>query len=650
MIIETLDPEALAAFVDELEARGFAPIDEARTTWDGPVPQSLSAFTTALLMRIALRDGWPYVQPSVLVPGISWWHATGGPCLWQEGDNSKRWVTLEGILRRIDEWAAKAADGFRDFDGAALDPQFHFNAEIGSLVGIDPTGLIAGLRQDGQHGFVHVETSGGFSVVAGGKGSGRELWGRWFYRSQFFAPPATLSDFEGALSEKQRALYEKHLAIHSEGLFALVWPNPHGLVALVLRVDQDEGSRRPRVFRPTPISEEDRLRRAGPDAPRLRGRRVVLFGVGAIGSHVGSLLARSGVGSLSVVDGDILTPVVVVRHASADAGAAKVDAFAKLAEPFTWANVYPRPNIGWTPSTIETLIEGADLCIDATGNTLFAELLSRVAARAGVPMMSVALFRGGRIARVRRQAATDRSIVERHDHWRYPEIPPPLRPEDDFVGVEVGCTAPIHNAPPAAVMAAASLAARVAIDQLTDRREEHDEIIEVLDPIEWPFDQRGRHQPVPPAVMITDLARSSMLIAARAAHPNETGGILAGVLDGLGEPCVVEAVELPPTKPSAARYVVPEGATVSAVDAARTRDGRLGYIGEWHSHPSDQPASPTDVATMVSLAEAPDVADPVLIVLRQGDGGFSLDAHVVINARLVTAELLAMGPLAESEG
>lgn len=601
-------------------------------------------------MRIVLRDGWPYVQPSVVVPGIRWWHATSGPCLWQEGDNSKRWLTLDGILRRIDEWVAKAVDGFRDFDGAALDPQFHFDGEAGALVGVDPTGLIAGLAQDGQHGFIHVETSGGFPVVAAGKGKGRELDGRWFYRSDVLVPPATLSDFEAALTEKQRALYEKRLAIQGEGLFSLIWPNPHGLASLVLRVDVRDGVRQSTVFRPTPISQEDRLRRAGPDAPTLRAKHVVLFGVGAIGSHLGSLLARSGVGSLGVVDGDVLTPVVIVRHASADAGSAKVDAFLRLAAPFTWTKVTPHPISRWTPSAIDALIDGADLCIDATGNSLFAELLSRVAARAEVPMMTVALYRGGRIARVRRQAATDRAIVERHEHWRYPEIPSPALPEDDFVGVEVGCVAPIHNAPPASVSTAASLAARVAIDQLTDRQEERDEIIEVLDPIEWPLDQRGRHQPMPPAVMLTDVARSSMLAAARAAHPNETGGILIGVLDGRGEPCVIEAVEIPPNNPSAARYAIPEGVTTPAVDAARTRDARFGYLGEWHSHPSDQPASPTDVSTMVSLAEAVDVVDPVLIVVRPTDDRFVLDAHVVIDARLVTATLVAMGPLAEPEG
>lgn len=602
-------------------------------------------------MQIVLRDGWPYVQPTVQVSDIRWWHATGGPCLWQEGDNSKRWTTLEGILRRVDEWASKAADGFRDFDGAALDPHYHFQAEIRGLVGIDPVGLVGGMDQDGQHGFVHIAMSGGFPVVVGGKGPGNTLSGRWFYRSELAAPPVRLRDFEAALTEKQRALYEKQLAREREGLFVLTWPTPHGRAALVLRVDQQQAERSPVLFRPTPISECDRLRRAGPDAATLRERQVVLFGAGAIGSHLAAVLVRSGVGSLKAVDADILTPAVVVRHASTSVGVAKVDAVAKLAEPFTWSKVDTAPAAPWTSKAITELIEQSDLCVDATGNSLFAELLSRVAARADVPMMTVALFRGGRIARVRRQAAADSPIVERHGGWRYPEVPAALRREGDFVGAEVGCAAPIHNAPPAAVLTAASLAARVAIDQLTGRREEPDEVIEVLEPIESPFDRRGRYRPGPPTVMITDAARSAMVRAAAAAKPSETGGILVGVIDGHGEPCVVDAVEMRAEHPTSSRFVVPEGATIPAVEAARERDKRLGYIGEWHSHPSDQPASPTDTATMLRLAGRPGVVDPVLVVLRpERDGGYSLDAHVAIDGHLTHTRLVAMGPLAEPEG
>lgn len=653
MNIETLDPDALGAFLDELEGGGFVAVDDARTVWEGPLRDSLKPFTDAATMRIVVRDGWPYVQPTVAVAGIRLWHVSaGGPCLWQEGDNSKRWVRLDSILARLDEWAAKATGGFRDLDGAALDPQYHFDGEPVGTVGIDASAIIGGLHQDGQHGLIHLQLPPGtqLHVVAAGLGRSAPLFGRWFYRSELQVPPATLDHFEAALSSKQRSQYEKQLEAFSDGLFMLAWPTAHGLATLILRVQDKHGGRHASVFSPTPTSQEDRLRRAGPDAPALRSRHVVLFGAGAIGSHLASLLARSGLGRLTAVDGDMVTPGVEVRHAGGASGVRKVDTLVTHLARFDWTKVVPVPRSTWSPSDIAELIDGADLCVDATGNSLFAELLSRVALLAGVPVLTAALYRGGRIVRARRQAAGDMPIVGRAGHWRYPEIPKATDESDDYVGVENGCTAPIHNAPPAAVAAAASLAARMGADVLTGRCEEDDEVIDILAPIEAPFDRRGRFWPCPPTVMVTDHARAAMVAAAAAAHPKETGGILIGVLDGRGEPCVAEAVELAPERPTSAGYIVPDGATTAAVDDARLRDGRLGYVGEWHSHPSDQPASPTDVQTMVRLAETTGTRSPVLVVVcPKGHGIFDLEAYVVVGGRLTATRQLAVGPLRSPE-
>ncbi len=60
-------------------------------------------------------------SPAVTVEGIESWHADHDHlCLWQQGDNTKAWVTVEGIIARIDEWATQAQDDFGGFDGAAL--------------------------------------------------------------------------------------------------------------------------------------------------------------------------------------------------------------------------------------------------------------------------------------------------------------------------------------------------------------------------------------------------------------------------------------------------------------------------------------------------------------------------------------------------
>jgi proteasome lid subunit RPN8/RPN11 len=200
------------------------------------------------------------------------------------------------------------------------------------------------------------------------------------------------------------------------------------------------------------------------------------------------------------------------------------------------------------------------------------------------------------------------------------------------------------------VTAAAALAALVATDFLTGRRNYPDELIEVLEPIETPFDTLGRYAPKPEMVMLTDAARSAMAAAAAEVHPCETGGILIGLLDGTGAPCVTQAVEFRPERPSSHRYIVPEGLTTIAVDAARQLDGRLVYLGEWHSHPTDQPASRTDRSTMAKLAAHPDTGDPVLLVLRPiAVDQFTIDAYMQIKQNLVPLPLVGVGPIAPED-
>lgn len=649
--IVTLDPDELARFIAELKAAGFAEADGSGRLFEGPLTPALEPFTQARRMSIVIHDSWPYVQPSVIVEGVDWWHAAHQiPCLWQADDNTKRWVTFEGIEARIDEWALLAARGFDSVQGAALDPQLYFDSYASEPLGIDEALLIKGIEQDGQHHAIHIdEGQDGMWSIAPGKSAANVLSGRWFYRAGSRTPPKSVAEFESALTEKQRHLYDKKLATDGHGLFVLIWPTPHGLASLILLVTDADGARTALAATPTPISQADRLRRAGPDSALLRTKRIVIFGLGAIGSHVGLLLARSGAGFLRVIDGDVMTPAILIRHAATRINTAKVHAFVELIKPFEWTTVDPIARSTRHPTELAELIADCDLCVDATGNSLFAELLSRVALNSGVPMVSVALFRGGSIARVRRQTINDHPIIGRVDHWKYPFIPASDNAEDDYVGTETGCTAPIHNAPPTSVMAAASLAAAVAIDLLSERYHHPDEEIEVLSPIQAPFTQLGRFTPEPPTILITDDARARMTAAASLGRPNETGGILIGLTDPTGTPVVVHSVELPPEVPASTRYTVPAGLTSEAVDKARRRDHRLGYLGEWHSHPTDQPASGTDKDAMRQLAATSDTPNPLLIVLRPTGSTFDLDAYITIGQQLRPTRTLGVGPMEASQ-
>ncbi len=65
---------------------------------------------------------------------------------------------------------------------------------------------------------------------------------------------------------------------------------------------------------------------------RLRGARVIVFGVGGVGSWCAEALARTGVGAITVVDSDTVAPSNINRQLVADrttAGQLKVDVMAR---------------------------------------------------------------------------------------------------------------------------------------------------------------------------------------------------------------------------------------------------------------------------------------------------------------------------------
>ena len=68
------------------------------------------------------------------------------------------------------------------------------------------------------------------------------------------------------------------------------------------------------ALQPGPTDESSLILHAGPDAPVLVTVRATLFGAGALGGHVGTALAESGLGRLDIVDSDVLLPENVVRH------------------------------------------------------------------------------------------------------------------------------------------------------------------------------------------------------------------------------------------------------------------------------------------------------------------------------------------------
>lgn len=672
------EPDRLRGFVAALEAAGFSRTDPG--SWTGPTRQSLldGGFTVSREMTLRFLPSWPYLPPLLDVPGIAAWHADQERlCLWRSDDSSQRWATLDGLFDRIDEWVADATAGFSEVENAR-NPEIYWQQDVDAVVAglVDLDRLVGGLNTDGQHGefhFRHAESAdgrpspgavmdvspGAFCAMTGGFGdhSHNRVRGRWFYRENVPRPPRDLEELRALLTDRQRERLDKDLQTRALVMFGVVWPNQAGLVATMLLAGHNgTGGRTLCLVVLRPKGPEALLLRSGPDALTLQQRTVAIIGAGALGSFTADALTRAGIGHLLLRDPDLLFPANLSRHAAppgTPAGTPKTDALKEHLELYPWTRVDVDTASVWQLTALRDLLAAADLTIDATGHGGFAELAGRVARDSDRPLLSVALFRGGTVARVRRQAAPgDTDFLRRPLLDRYPQIPP-LPDELEYAGTETGCLAQIHNAPPPAVMHASALAAEVAIDFLSGRCEQPDEVIEVMRVGDPPFDQLGRLQPdgLPVTVDVTE--RALELIEQRTQHalPNETGGVLVGVtIDE--RPVIVTAAEHTDPDASPCTFGVPAGETERIVADARIGNERLGYLGDWHSHPSGADPSDLDEATMLAARRLSGNDRPVLLLSRpDADGCVRVQAFVATRRGLVEATLCPVGdPLAPSDG
>lgn len=674
---ESPEPDRLREFIAEIEGEGFKRIGPRE--WEGPIRPSLveARHTDADSMTLIFRPSWPYLPPLLHVPGITSWHADQeNLCIWRSDDNSQRWTTLQGLYDRIDEWVEHSQEGFADVENAR-NPEiyWHESATMFGLVDLDE--LLGADRGDGQHGEFHftnaVSPSGRqgpfvtLDIVPGpftamtplpnGFQDHGTIRGRWFYRRSIAHPPRSLEELKSFLTENQRKRLDKDLRDRPLLMFMLLWHNQAGLVGTTLVATPPQaGERTYHLVALRPKGTKALLLRAGPDAQLIQEKRIAIIGNGAIGSFVADLLARSGIKVQRPYDYDLLWPANLIRHAAppgTPAGMPKTWALKENLEQYPWVQIEIPSGDGtvWTVDRIKTIVESNDLTIDATGHSGVAELVSRVAHSSERPFISVALFRGGAVARVRRQGLEeDAPIVQRPYLGGYPEIPP-LDEEAEYVGTETGCLAQVHNAPPTSVVHAAVLAVEVALDFMTGRNEQSDEVIEVVRLGDPPFDRLGRLRAddLPAVIDVSERAQEVIRQAARGAFPDETGGVLLGAVV---DRCLVvaKAVEIKDVDATPISYRVGEGKVAEEVTRSRDGDRRLGYVGEWHSHPLGTGPSPKDTVMMLNLVAESDTETPVLLLVHpQEDIGKDLHGFVTTAAGLKKAEISTTGDLPKDD-
>lgn len=479
--VDTVARGELEAFTTSLIAAGFVMATGDEHNWVGPIDDAFGGLTEVSQMRLELWDGWPFVHPKLFVQGLGRRRHVNNPgevCLWGPGDQTLEWITLDGVRERIAAWCeetrALAAE-------PALDTHLYWGKDPSGLFTIDLSELINKrvlVRQEGRMGDLRVSRN----EVGVNAGNGRDT-ARWYRVVAPETPPNGLEAVPAMLATNQRNDFERRVTQvvrrgGRPGPFLLWWTD-RGQDALLF-VQFAKGDRTGSCLEAARTDRETRLIRAGADGVALTRKRVVVFGAGAIGSHLILDLARSCVGELVIWDSERLRPGDVTRHASGSVGYPKVlalEADAKRLAPMT--RILAQPHDATSPSQIRSAIAGMDAVVDATGDPNLVAQMSVLIHNEGLdtPIISIALHRQGTVARVRVQTSKGTPIFNRSSP-AFPRIPA-LPYTEEASGFETGCAAPINNAPPWAVAAAAALGARTVIDVLMDRIDSGCDLVDV---------------------------------------------------------------------------------------------------------------------------------------------------------------------------
>jgi molybdopterin-synthase adenylyltransferase len=134
----------------------------------------------------------------------------------------------------------------------------------------------------------------------------------------------------------------------------------------------------------------------GPEGQRLLAKgRVAIVGCGATGTCVSALLARAGVGHLTIIDRDYVEPSNLQRQSlfdEADAAESLPKAVAATRKVAAFnSEIQATPVVAdLTPENIQALLADADLILDATDNFETRYLINDFAVKHGKPWIYAA--------------------------------------------------------------------------------------------------------------------------------------------------------------------------------------------------------------------------------------------------------------------
>jgi integrative and conjugative element protein (TIGR02256 family) len=387
-------------------------------------------------------------------------------------------------------------------------------------------------------------------------------------------------------------------------------------------------------------------------ATQLTGRKavddrtVVMVGAGAIGSHVAGCLVREGRFSWTVIDDDILLPHNIGRHTGRnnDVTNNKANLVATslnnvLNDCANNARPIPANLFAEEPLRIEidAALNGADIIIDATASVLAERHLSDHSSSARRVSIFFTPSGDGAVLLVE---PADRSCTLRDLEAQYLGLVTHeerltghlVSPEDTFVYTGA-CRAVTNIIPESRIMVLSGLIA----GGLTNAIDVPEGVIQV-----WSMGEEGNvdthifspshvsRQEVAGWEVTVDAGVVEGIMAKRAdCLPNETGGILFGVVDIPGKRIhIVHGGSAPPdSEQTSTGFVRGTAGVQEHIDRTfeETR-GQVRYVGEWHSHPPRVAPVPsrTDLLQIDWLAALFDMDTLPALMLIAGDHSYSI--------------------------
>ncbi|WP_455854256.1 molybdopterin-synthase adenylyltransferase MoeB [Ensifer canadensis] len=167
----------------------------------------------------------------------------------------------------------------------------------------------------------------------------------------------------------------------------------------------------------------------GPGQQKLKGARVLVIGAGGLGAPVLQYLAAAGIGTLGIVDDDVVSLSNLQRqiiHRTTDIGQAKVESASAAIgalNPHVGVETHP---FRLAADNAETLLRQYDLVIDGSDNFDTRYLAADAAAAVGIPLVTGAVgrFDGSLTVLMPYRSGAD---GEPNPSYRdlFPEAPPP---------------------------------------------------------------------------------------------------------------------------------------------------------------------------------------------------------------------------------